>query len=230
MKSLKAKSLEKTPFYLLVASVFASVFIYVLMEWVFFVTKSSFLSTLSIGEMVLVFLQTEWTIFLFIIPLILLLAGLSFLPFPWLNSAGKGFLLFVASAFLAITALLIIDNFTYNVLDYGIIRSRGIWRGAYMLLFALIVYFCYRCLFRFASNPKSQKTTGMIALAILVLSDPGGAPWIFHSDRFRPIGECESPHPYPKYHPGGHRCIGRQSSSFLRLWTGHYAVYLFDSG
>ena len=140
------------------------------MEWVFFVTKPSFLSTLSTWESVLVFLQTEWTIFLCITPLILLLAGLSYLPYPRLKSTGKIVLLLVASIFLSITALLIIDNFTYNLLDYGIIRSQGIWRGAYLLLFALIFYFTYRWLFRFASNPNLQKTTGTIALVLLAFS------------------------------------------------------------
>ncbi len=164
------KSTPHNNFITVPAICYLSICFYVFMEWIFFVTKPSFLDALSVGQKILVYLQTEWTIFLVIIPLIFLLSVLSLLPYTWAKSGAKVILLLITAFFLSITFLLIVDNFTYTILKYGIIRSRGVWRGAYLCLIAVLFFLMYQQSIRLASNPHKQKTIRMSAFILFALS------------------------------------------------------------
>lgn len=111
-------------------------FFYLLMEWTFFATKPSFMSTLGVWE--------RWRILL-LSPLPLVAAAA--LPCALLRLAeravprargalvragalGPGFVL--ASSF-----LLLLDNFTYTLFRAGVQTSAGGWRFGYLVVFGL---------------------------------------------------------------------------------------------
>lgn len=107
-----------------------AVFYYVFMEWVFFATKTSFMSPMSLVQKVDTLLTA---FFILSLPVLLLtavlLAGASrFKILLWAAAA-------LPAVILAALSLLLFDNFTYTVFKFGIVNSQGIWRGAYGLGF-----------------------------------------------------------------------------------------------
>lgn len=106
-----------------------SIYAYVFMEWLFFVTKPSFMSTMAFGTKLSILLLTPLLPFIAAIACLATLATLALInQAPFQND----FLLMVArlipATILASLLLLLIDNFTYTVLNFGIISSEGIWR------------------------------------------------------------------------------------------------------
>ncbi len=170
MSQTQLNSTQRSSSLSIIPVTYLAICFYVGMEWIFFVTKPSFLDTLSIWQKILVYLQAEWTILLVIIPLLLLLWVISLLPYTWVNSSVKVILLLITAFFLSLTFLLIIDNFTYTVFDYGIIRATGIWRGAYLCLFGLIYAQMYRQIFILKSDHRLQQPIRMIASILFVSS------------------------------------------------------------
>ena len=113
-----------------------SAYFYAFMEWLFFATKPSSLSVLSPFESVKVLLVTGGTIAL------ILIIGLVVLSIPaWLVKSPKWrprllALSRIPPAFiLSITALIMLDNFTYTIFKVGVISTEGVWRALYALGF-----------------------------------------------------------------------------------------------
>jgi arylsulfatase A-like enzyme len=112
-------------------------YLYVFMEWLFFVTKPSFMTPMGGWERAAVFLGTA--------PLAALAATLAMLPL-WVlartlpERAGSlalrwlGFA--VPAAVVAGCLFLLIDNFTYTIFRFGVLTTRGLWRFPYALLVA----------------------------------------------------------------------------------------------
>ncbi|MBE0698603.1 MAG: hypothetical protein IH586_16925, partial [Anaerolineaceae bacterium] len=120
---------------LVVETVFA-IYFYALMEWLFFVTKPSFMDVIGFGEKFSILLSSAFIIsFLCLLPLLVLLGISAITP----SANGKSILLWVAagvpSVFLCVTSLLLIDNFTYTIFKFGIVSTAGFYRGAYGLGF-----------------------------------------------------------------------------------------------
>jgi arylsulfatase A-like enzyme len=111
-------------------------YFYVFMEWVFFVTKPSFFSTMNIFLAIKIFFQTS---FAFVIPgiiIALLIWGISRLikkessenVIVWIGAI-------VPAIILASLAIILIDNFTYTIFKFGVVSTTGIWRSFYAILF-----------------------------------------------------------------------------------------------
>jgi hypothetical protein len=112
-------------------------YFHVFMEWLFFVTKPSFLSPMTAWERGAVFFGTA--------PLVALPAALALAPVWLLGRALRGsggdtalrWLGFAApAAVLAGCFLLLIDNFTYTIFRFGVLTTSGAVRFAYALLIA----------------------------------------------------------------------------------------------
>ncbi len=149
-----------------------SVYFHVFMEWLFFITKPSAFSPLSVLEKLQV-LVVSGGIFVFI-PL----AGLILLSIPALltkNPKWKGHLSglrLVPSAFLfSITALILLDNFTYTLFKFGIITATGAWRIIYILGFILIFRWMYRFSKRLVLTFK--RSASFVTFSLLTLSMTG---------------------------------------------------------
>ncbi len=109
-----------------------TVYFYVFMEWLFFATKPSFLNILSNWKSVAILLNSALVIFAeaWILEALLFCALIKFQTKPIIAS-----FFVIPSLFLAITALLMVDNFTYTVFQFGIIST-----GTALALSCLLVF------------------------------------------------------------------------------------------
>lgn len=137
------------------------------MEWLFFVTKPSSLSILSPWEAALVLAVTGGIVVLplLTIPVILFLAA-------WLvkDSKWAEWLLLGASILpaliLTVTALVMLDNFTYTVFQFGVVTTSGWWRGLYTAGFGIVIWWAARFVRRTASR-TTNRGTSVLALTLL---------------------------------------------------------------
>ncbi len=113
------------------------VYFYVFMEWLFFATKHSFLSSLGLFEKLLVLLIAPLPI---VTACLALLAAAALLALPAamagrsLASLARVLLAWIPGAALAVAAFLWIDNFTYALFGFGSISQRGAGRTLYQVL------------------------------------------------------------------------------------------------
>jgi len=122
-----------------------STFAYMMMEWIFIVTKPSFLDTFTtlnkLGALLHAIAITSLGVSILVAAVFLLSRIPALCQFEAvLFRLGA---LLPAGIFAAMF-LLWIDNFTYTMFKAGIVYSTGIWRGAYALLFLVLVYVCFR--------------------------------------------------------------------------------------
>lgn len=129
---------------LLLLTFFANYF-YVFMEWLFFVTKPSFMDVMPPLKKLDLLFSSGSIIFLIWLPVLLLLWALSNLP--WLSRKWYLFLYaagLIPALVFSITTMLLIDNFTYTVLGFGIVSSQGFFRLVYILLYLFVLILWYR--------------------------------------------------------------------------------------
>jgi hypothetical protein len=117
-----------------------AVYFYVFMEWLFYATKPSFMDLMPIWTKLGILLLSGLLIAGICLALVLVLFALSLVP--WWSKYWKGFLAvggMLPAVFIAITALLLADNFTYTVFKFGIVSTQGIQRGLYGVGFLLVL-------------------------------------------------------------------------------------------
>ena len=131
-----------------------AVYFYLFMEWVFFVTKPSFMSSLPLSESLLVLAVSPGPVLLAIVaPLVffwmmaaLLRCGFALARFqvPGLfRTAGVAVSLLLPSGVLALAAFLMVDNFTLTVLGWGIRHAEDTALLGYQALLVAIAVAVY---------------------------------------------------------------------------------------
>lgn len=147
-------------------------FFYVLMEWVFFVTKPSFMNTLTGWERMQVLVLSP-------LPLIVLSAmgcgALSLLARGLRESRGigVGMGLLWPGLIVAASFFLLMDNFTYTLFRVGVQTSSGFWRYGYMAAFGLFfVWGCRVCMavVKWLLKARKAKVLGLSVSFVLTLS------------------------------------------------------------
>ncbi|MEJ2600805.1 MAG: hypothetical protein P8Z00_20910, partial [Anaerolineales bacterium] len=126
-----------------------AVYFYVFMEWLFFVTKPSFMDVMGLEKKFEVLMVSGLLLSIFCFSFLVILLGLSYAP--WLSTNWKFFLYaagLLPTIFLATTSLLLVDNFTYTVFKFGIATTHSIFRGLYALLFLAMFVSWYRWVIR----------------------------------------------------------------------------------
>ena len=132
-------------------------YIFIFFEWLFLVTKPSFMSVLSIFEKVKVFLGFG--------SLLAIAALLAITPVLLLNTlpilkAKKHYLnLFTAllpAAILASLLLLLVDNFTYTLFSFGVFSTTSLIRAIYGLLFLFAVFIIWGEVIKLAYKISNQ--------------------------------------------------------------------------
>lgn len=117
---------------------FAS-FLYILMEWLFIITKASFISTSSIFEQLYVLLNGSA-----ILTLAAVLCSVPFIILYHVLNAKTGraviriLLCLIPALLLSSTVLLLVDNITYTAFSYGVVSTKGIVRTIYLIVFILL--------------------------------------------------------------------------------------------
>ena len=112
-------------------------FFYVLMEWTFFATKPSFMSTLGAGARIRILLFA---------PLPLVAASAALCAALGLGARivprARGALVRAGALWpgflLAAAGLLLLDNFTYTLFRVGVQTAEGFWRFGYLAVFGLL--------------------------------------------------------------------------------------------
>jgi glucan phosphoethanolaminetransferase (alkaline phosphatase superfamily) len=121
-----------------------SVLFYTIMEWLFFVTKASFMDRLTLWDRLAILITSFAALTALAVPFFLILAALgAILRSKQANIIIKQIGLLLPAAVLAVTALLLIDNFTYTVFKFGIVTSSGFGRALYGLLFVVLLVAIY---------------------------------------------------------------------------------------
>ncbi len=149
---------------------------YVFMEWLFFVTKESSLSSLSIWEALEVLLVAAGILSILVVAALGILLGLGVLA-----RALGGEKLFqavgtlVPAAVLAVTALIMADNFTYTVFGFGVVTTHGLWRLAYAFGFSVAFFLAYRSIWKAAAGKtkkrrKAARLRNGLALGLVAVS------------------------------------------------------------
>ena len=127
--------------------------LFVFTEWLFFVTKTSFLSTVSLHVQLLILLRSFGIVvilnLIFLLPLILALLTVSQIAKNWACTANnwKISLIIPASMFF-FTIILMIDNFTYTLFQFSAVGARGLVRYFYILIYIIIFTTIFRWLIR----------------------------------------------------------------------------------
>lgn len=146
-----------------------SAYFYAFMEWLFFVTKPSSLSVLTLFDKVKILAITGGIVTL------LLLACLCILSLPALlithpiwRPRLRTLSLLAPALMLAITTLLLFDNFTYTVFKFGIISTEGGWKAPYTIGFAIFVWWMMR-LIRHRIQ-KRRAPASFLSVGLLIVS------------------------------------------------------------
>jgi hypothetical protein len=149
-----------------ITSVLICTYAYVFLEWLFFVTKPSFLTIRSWPERIVALLVGVWPF------LILALAmHLAFCLFAWVVGGfgkrpmiGRYMLKFIPALVIAAVSLMLVDNFTYTIFKWGIVKTGIYTAPLYWLLFVGVIIWVLR------STSAQAKTTAIVVGALLLLS------------------------------------------------------------
>jgi arylsulfatase A-like enzyme len=164
----------------LVASILA-VYFYVFMEWLFFVTKPSFIAGLGTAERLGILLITPLPL---VIAVLVASGGLWLLGRIAPTSVAGLLPPVVPAAVLACCAFILIDNFTYTILGWGVGRSAAGWRSVHLVLFLLLWLGFFSWLRRAGSQrpraPNGERLRAGIATA-LVLGSVATTIWRYAS-------------------------------------------------
>lgn len=148
MKSVKIKS---SWIAIVILVVLVSV-LYVFLEWLFIVTKPSFMTILPISKKLLIFLYTSSLLSLITTAPIIVLFLIDKISKEKISGVLKAIGLFVPSVVLASLSLLLIDNFTYTIFRFGIVTSKGFVRGIYAFFYLSLLFIFFYQLVKLVEN------------------------------------------------------------------------------
>jgi hypothetical protein len=136
---LTSQNSHRTLLYALVAA-YLAIFLLVFSEWIFLVTKESFMDSLPVTEKLSILIQTTWIPAIIILVMIVIVWILSkLLKYPLIQLVTISIYSLIPAIIVAITAVLVFDNFTYNILGIGIVDTYSIFRAIYGLAFLLFI-------------------------------------------------------------------------------------------
>lgn len=181
-------------------------FLYIFMEWLFFVTMPSFMSVLSFSGKVVVFLLSGWEFSLICIIVLAVFIIIDFLAILTYISNVTHYLGWaLPTVILSALILLMIDNFTYTTFKFGISTSSGILRVVYALLFVLLTGYVYFHILRSSGhvearspNLRSWNLCFYVSAGILVITT-GLAVFNLHFDNLIPAQNGIQGQPASRY-------------------------------
>ena len=156
------------------------VLLYVFMDWLFIISQPSFMNAVKFSDQVLILLNTAALLALVCLPVFLLYLILDRILKGKIAKRVLRTIFTLLPAFVFTTMLLlIVDNYTYNLLDFGVVTSSGIVRGIYAAVFVLVLIFMTTRIIRFTNNldsgfrknstrKRNTLITGVILLLILL--------------------------------------------------------------
>ncbi|MCB2202503.1 sulfatase-like hydrolase/transferase [bacterium] len=151
-------------------------FFYVLMEWIFFVTKPSFMDLMTLGQKISVLFITGLIVSLIITVLTIIIFCLDAV-FSSFQTTFTDFLYYIPAALLAVgSTLLLFDNFTYTVFHFGISTITSWVRIVYLIGLVVAFFLILRFLSKREIHSKDARAgqgaligAGVIILISLVI-------------------------------------------------------------
>jgi len=160
---------------LLVATVLAVHFA-VAMEWLFVLTKPSFMAALTPAQCAAVLLIAPLP---GVVLALVLLGALRLVASLAMARVSFALAVVLPAAVLTCSAFLLVDNFTYTVFQFGVGSTTGRWPAVYALLLVAVFAWTYERLWR--ATHAAGDGPGLRALALLagalVLTSGVGAAW-----------------------------------------------------
>lgn len=150
-----------------------SVYCYILLEWMFFVTKPSFFSVLNWPDRVSIALTTALPSLALAITAWFLLAVIGrALSMVTSRPIAKFLLPVPLTIVLTVLVTLLIDNFAYTVFGFGIVSTSGALSILYLACIIAVALLIYRKLLRRYSDPRltPSRASSASLLVLTVLS------------------------------------------------------------
>jgi arylsulfatase A-like enzyme len=162
-----------SPWTRLFLSTALAVYFYVFMEWLFFVTKSSFMSGMNFFRQVGIFLLTAFALGLPVLGLILLLSGFAAMTRnKVIRNVMSRLVNLIPALIVTGMILILVDNFTYTLFKFGIVSTTGIERAIYAFMFVLILIAVYTLLWgglRFDDNGGRKPSHAEVVMVCSLL-------------------------------------------------------------
>jgi hypothetical protein len=176
-KKMKQYSLSWISLFLVT---FLSAYLFIFNEWLFAVTKPSFLNGLGLPQQLEILLTTSAILTALCLLGLLPLAALGLLPSLRRNKEALIKLgSWLPAVVFATLILMMVDNFTYTIFKWGIVSTDGWSRALYGLCFIVLIVACHRrtllALVRLSRRKwiRGAAPTWSLALTIGVLVLPG---------------------------------------------------------
>jgi hypothetical protein len=121
---------------------FLSVYVYILFEWIFTITKPSFLDLVPFSTKVGILFFTSAMVACLAFLAITIFFALSRLP--WFRKSSKLFLAlasFIPVWIIASMILILVDNFTFTLFSFGIVNTETIGRIIYLVAYTFLFIF-----------------------------------------------------------------------------------------
>lgn len=151
-------------------------FLYALNEWVFIITKPSSLNLIPGYEKWLLLLNFSalWVLVCLILLLPINIYTLITKKYP--SSIVLNLFAVLPTIVLATLVLMMIDNFTYTVFNFGIISASSLYRLFYTILYLVLLVLLYKPVIGFTrfidevriARPAGTRRFGMITLGLLL--------------------------------------------------------------
>jgi arylsulfatase A-like enzyme len=168
----KTKSVSLPPLWLIIQAVVNIVllaYFYVFMEWLFLITKPSFMDMLTFGEKLKILLITSLAASLISLCSLPIFFVLDFVLSLFFSSFRK-YIYHLPAAFLAsCLCLILIDNFTYTIFNFGIVNSETLIRSLYTLGFAGLWIYILRKMATAAKPDPKQSLYRLNWIATVIL-------------------------------------------------------------
>lgn len=155
-----------------------AVSLYALAEWLFFVTKSSVLTTVSWRERLFILAETPWPFVPILLAVQLPASLLSLIAFPRV----RGLAFAPAGAVLGFLALILMDNFTHVLFGVSSVNIDMRWRIVYAALVVIFAVTCSRWLFALDGAP--QQKAGRRATVLWLLAAPSLLTFVVMEARY----------------------------------------------
>jgi arylsulfatase A-like enzyme len=181
--------LQKKPFHWisLFTLTFFAAHLYIFNEWLFQVTKPSYMNGLPFLGQLQIFLLTSalfTSLCFFCLMLLVLLSRTP--PFTKYPNILKRIGSLLPAMILSALVLIMVDNFTYTIFKFGIVSTQGWSRGLYGLGFFLLFLISYRYTDHYLGSLSSKKRiwglspktllylqAGVLTFSLVVLALPG---------------------------------------------------------
>lgn len=189
--SLKKHYLLRKSLLKLSASSFVlSAFFYVFMEWIFFVTKPSFIDVLGLMEKFEIFFLSGLALSLLSLVILVAIFIGDWIVAPVFPAFHKFAIPFPVALIFASLCLILIDNFTYTVFEFGIATTTGGMRVLYILVFIGGLIAIFREYLNWMSrNHKERIINRFLTIAVCLAA----SSLVLAGFRFKPVGNSILP-------------------------------------